>query len=101
MEDYPSTIDYDYLRPIETNTLTFNYDPTTYESIDGIQTTMTYCLCGVHDFGSIVQQIRIWSDKLHLNSLISIQLKDDVRRWNQQYQPCSSIQRYSERIILN
>lgn len=95
MEDYSSTINYDNLLPIQSNILQLTFDRTTYRSIPEInQTIVTYSLCGTQDFGATVQQISIWQDTFHHNDLISIQLKDDIRRWNQQYQLSSPFNRY-------
>jgi len=86
LENSPSTIQSDHLVPIQSNLLVLTFDSTSYRSIDGTETVVTFSINGANDFGSIVEQIRIWQDKLDLNALTSIQLKDDVRKWNQQYQ---------------
>lgn len=101
LEECPSTIESDQLILIESNLLIFTLDSTTYRSFDGFQTVVTFSLNGVNDFGSIVEQILIWQDKLDLNALTSIQLKDDIRGWIEEYRPCSSMNRYSYRDAPN
>jgi hypothetical protein len=89
------------LQAIQSKVLVFNFDPMRYQSLDENQTIVTYSLIGVNDFGLIIQNIQIWQQLPHLNELTFIQLKDDVRQWNEQYQPSSVIDRYySNRILL-
>jgi len=64
-----------------------------YHNFDGKQSAATYYIAGVGDFGKIVERICIWQERLDLEALVSIQLQDDVREWNQKYCRCSLIDR--------
>jgi hypothetical protein len=97
----PSTIECDDFKLIQSKLLKFNFDPARFRSLNQNETVVTYSLIGVKDFGSIVQNIQIWQQLPHLNELILVQLKDDVRQWNEQYKPSSIIDRYySNRLLL-
>jgi hypothetical protein len=88
------------LQAIQSKILVFNFDPMRYQSLDENQTIVTYSLIGVNDFGLIIQTIRIWQQLIDLDHLILVQLKDDIRQWNEQYQPSSVIDRYYPNRIL-
>ena len=85
LDKCPSTILSNDVTSIESILLTF--DSSSYKSFDGNQTIVTYSLTGTTDFGLIIHQISIWHDEFHLNDLSSVQIKDDVRNWNEEYQP--------------
>jgi hypothetical protein len=91
LEKSPSTISSNDVTPIQSNVLKFTFDQTNYQSYDGDKTIVTYCLVGVGDFGCIVQKISIWQDQFDLSVLSTVQLKDDVRQWNEQYQQTMNI----------
>ena len=94
LEKTPSTVSSDELVPIQSNLLEFTFDPAAYRGFDGIQTVVTFQLIGVPDFGSTVEEIHIWQDKLDLSVLSAVQLKDDVRQWDEEYQPYPTINGY-------
>jgi hypothetical protein len=94
LSNCPSTIECDDLKLIQSKVLQFNFDSERFKSFNGNVTVVTYSLIGVNDFGSIVQKIQIWQQLCHLNDLIFIQLKDDIRLWNEEYQPSTTIHEY-------
>ncbi|CAF3952618.1 unnamed protein product, partial [Rotaria sp. Silwood2] len=81
------------------NTLVFGLDPTKYSTFGGNQTSVTYFVAGVGDFGQNVEKLNIWQENFDLDGLISIQLQDDVRQWNEKYQPCSIDYSMNERPL--
>jgi len=94
LEKSPTTISSDDVVSIQSNPLVFEFDSTHFRPFDGIQTIATFSLIGGTDFGFLVENISIWQDRLDLSVLNRIQLKDDIREWNEEYQPCLSINRF-------
>ncbi len=89
----PSTMPSEIFVPWKSNPLTFELEPIKDPNVDGKQRAATYYVAGVGDFGTTIERIRIWQERLDLEALISIQVQDDVRQWNQKYCPCSFIDR--------
>ncbi|CAF1165094.1 unnamed protein product, partial [Rotaria sordida] len=86
----PSSVMTNHLDLIQSNPLQLNLDVDSYKIIDNWGTHVTFCIHGVSDFGYRVQKVYIWQKNLPLDTLISIRLRDDVRKWNIEYEPCSS-----------
>ena len=83
----PTTFDDDEnVRSMRSKVLQLKLDPTKSKFSNENPPVVTYSILGVNDFGSIVQLIEIYQNLSYLENLISIELKDDVRTWNEQYQ---------------
>ncbi len=94
LSNCPSTIECDDLILIQSKVLKFNFDSTRFRSFNGNEIVVTYSLIGVNDFGLNIQNIQIWQQLPHLNHLTLVQLKDDIRQWNEHYQPSPIIPKY-------
>ncbi len=94
LSNIPSTARYDHLQSIQSKILIFTRESTRFRAFDGNDTMITYCLVGTNDFGITIEKIQIWQQLSHLNYLTSIQIKDDIRLWNEVYRPSAIIPRY-------
>ncbi|CAF3766827.1 unnamed protein product [Rotaria sp. Silwood1] len=86
----PSSMPANHLVPMQSNPFQLSLDPDSYKIIDNSQTHVTFCVRGISDFGHTVEKVYIWQENLNLDMLMSIQLRDDVRKWNIEYESCSS-----------
>ncbi|CAF2140521.1 unnamed protein product [Rotaria magnacalcarata] len=85
----PSTMEEGSLLSLQSNTLVFTYESLKHDNSNGNQTLVTFNVTGVGDFGQTIEKLNIWQEKFDLDSLILIQLKDDIREWNENYRRCS------------
>lgn len=85
----PSSASTSQCTPMQSNPLRLNVDLNSYKVIDSWRTQVTFCVDGVSDFGDSVQKIQIWQENLILSTLMSIRLRDYVRKWKIQYESCS------------
>ncbi len=93
LEKYSSRTPSDILVPWQSNPLMFELEPIKNHNADDKERVATYYVAGVGDFGVSVEKICIWQEKLDHQALVSIQLQDDVRQWNQTYWPCPFMDR--------
>lgn len=87
-ERYPSTAPAESLLSMQSDTLVFDLDPGKYCLENGNQTSVTYNVMGVGDFGQDIEKVSIWQEKIDYKSLTLIHLQDDVREWNKLFKTC-------------
>ncbi|CAF0831061.1 unnamed protein product [Adineta steineri] len=98
--NYPSTIESNDVTSIESNLLEFKFESITNRVCDNNnETIVKFAVIGINDFGFSVETIYIYQNEFNLNSLTKIQLQDDIRQWQEEYQPCLPINNNDQLII--
>ena len=85
LSNIPTTFRNEHFQRMKSIILRLGLEKDKCQSSDPDKTIIIYSLIGTLDFGLITKSIEIYQDLPYLNHLISIQLKDDVRKWNERY----------------